>query len=78
MKLKPDEKQIESYRYNFKKGKLGKGTCGTVYKGVDVRNNRAVAIKIIKKKDLCQAGKKMHSPIYVKAKKSNYSMRFAF
>lgn len=37
-KLKPDEKQIECYRYNFKKGRLGKGTFGTVFKGVNINN----------------------------------------
>lgn len=34
-----NEKQIEHYRYNYKKGKIGKGSYATVYKGVDTKTN---------------------------------------
>ncbi|CAD8158977.1 unnamed protein product [Paramecium pentaurelia] len=51
-KLKTDEKQIESYRYNFKKGKLGKGAYGTVYKGINIHTKQNVAIKLVRKSDM--------------------------
>lgn len=56
-KLKTDEKQIENYRYNFKKGKLGKGAYGTVYKGINIITNENVAIKLVRKNDMKDRGK---------------------
>jgi serine/threonine protein kinase len=35
--------------YDFKKGRLGKGSYGIVYKGTNIDTNQDVAIKLIKK-----------------------------
>lgn len=51
-KLRADEKQIENYRYNYNKGKLGRGTFGTVFRGYNINTRTPVAIKLIKKSDV--------------------------
>ncbi|CAD8058745.1 unnamed protein product [Paramecium sonneborni] len=55
-----NEKQIEHYRYNYKKGKIGKGSYATVYKGVDTKSKQNVAIKQIHKADLQNADDEEH------------------
>ncbi|CAK67557.1 unnamed protein product (macronuclear) [Paramecium tetraurelia] len=55
-----NDKQIEHYRYNSKKGRIGKGSYATVYKGFDTKSNQNVAIKQIYKADLQSADNEEH------------------
>ncbi|CAD8052207.1 unnamed protein product [Paramecium primaurelia] len=58
--MNKNEKQIEHYRYNYKKGKIGKGSYATVYQGVDTKSKQNVAIKQIFKADLQSADNEEH------------------
>ena len=42
--------------YNFKEGKLGHGSYGTVYKGRNIVTKEQIAIKLVKKINLVDEG----------------------
>ena len=48
---KSAEKQIQNYKFNLH-DIIGRGSYGTVYKGLNVDSNQPVALKVIDKKTL--------------------------
>lgn len=51
MNLTSAEKQIAHYKFNLH-NKIGHGSYGIVYKGLNLNNNQQVALKVIDKKTL--------------------------